>query len=526
MYIHVGPMAPKRIGTFLGAAMPAVKVAGTCAVLGAGAPGGASMRASKVAVKVAGTCAVLCLALLGGAAAPARGQEATVTAPATEGAVPAPTTAVAPPVDPRAARREALFDIALAALAHGDLEVSQRAFREAAGVPGDPVRSAVARSFAERVGRLHARRMQAQPFLPDQGVRRVPQPRPAERSQSTALVGTTSLLGVGLYGWTVPMALGMRNTSARRLLSTYMLVSAGAFLGPYFLTRDRHVSEGQANLALYGGTRGIFHGVLAGALIMGNLSIDQRERAWATSLLLGSTLELAGGYWLAGRTRMTAGQAHTVAALGDLGLITGVGAGYFFQFPGRASADQQAKGMAASALAGSAAGLAGGYLLGRRRDHSWGDAEVLRMAGLVGTFLGFGIADALGLQVDLQDRRVSGLSLAGTALGILVGDRLTRTTNFTVSQSMLIDLASVAGSLGATGVAYLFSPQSGEDAVPYMTAAAVGAGAGFGLTYWGLRDVRRGSSGRNAAARAAVGIGLLPTVGRRGEAGLALVGSL
>jgi hypothetical protein len=478
-------------------------------------------RSSVRALKVAGTCLVLWLAHGGRA----WGQEATVTAPAKEAeTAPAPVQ----PRDPEAIRREALFDIAVAALAQGDFQVSLRAFRQAADLPGDPVRSAVASSFAERVGRLQRRKLLAQPFVPDVVVRR-PDPPPPEPSQATALVGTTSVLGAGLYGWAVPMALGMESSSPRRTLSTYMLVSAGAFLGPYLLTRDRHVTPGQANLALYGGTRGMVHGVLVGALVVGNLSIDQRQRAWATSLMLGSTLELAGGYLLAGRTRLTPGQAHTVAALGDLGLISGVGAGYFLQFPRRATADQQARGMAAASLAGSAAGLAGGYLLARRRDHTWGDAEVLRTSGLVGWLLGFGIADLFDLDLDLQDRRVSGLTFAGTALGIVVGDRLTRSTDFIVSHSMLIDLGTVAGSLGAAGFAFLLTPQTGEDYdTPFMTAAAVGAGVGFALSYWALRDQERSSAGAGgrAGARAAPRIGLLPTLGRRGETGVSLVGSL
>jgi hypothetical protein len=444
----------------------------------------------------------------------------------------------AAPADPDAGRvapgtgkREALFDIAVAALVHGDLDVSERAFMDAAAVPGDPVRTAVAASFAERVRRLRIQRVRSQPFVPDDGTGRaepsltaaVPRRPPMETSQRTTVLGVTSLLGVTLYGWTLPVALGLSaGESARTLLGVYMLTSASAFVGPYLLTRNRPVSAGQANLVFYGGTRGIWHGVLAGALLLGDMSPDRRPRAWAASMLLGSATELVGGFLLAGQTRMTAGHARTMAALGDFGLLWGVAGGYFLRFPDRATVDQQSRGMATSTLVGSALGLTGGYLLGRRREHSWGDGEVLRMSGFVGGLVGLGAADLFDLNMDFRDRRISTLAVVGSVLGLAVGDRLTRNTEFSPSQSMILDLAAVAGGLAATGIAYVVTPQADDGSVdpPVVMTAALGSAAAFSLGYWALHDRPAG----RPRPRLAPQLGVLPTLGTRGERGLALSG--
>jgi hypothetical protein len=433
------------------------------------------------------------------------------------------------PRDPDTIRREALFDIAVAALVHGDLAVSERAFAQAADLPGDPVRATVASSFADRVRRLREQRLKSDSFAPPDLTARASRPAPpAERSYRAAFVGVTSVLGVSLYGWALPFALGMDTESPRRILGVYMLTGAASFVGPYLLTRDRPVSAGQANLVLYGGSRGAWHGVMAAALFGGN-TIQSHPRAWAASMALGSAAELTGGYLLAGRTRMTAGQARTVAALGDFGLLWGIGAGYFLRFPLRETTDKQARGMAASTLIGSALGLGGGYALARRRDHSWGDAEVLRMAGLLGGLVGFGTADVFDMDIDLADRKVTALAIAGSALGVVAGDRLVRHTELSVSQSFLVDLATIAGSLGATGVAYLAtSPDDDGTPVepPFLMAAALGGTAAFAASYWALHDRPDGPSSRpRRRAGAGPRLGLLPLRGDAGATGAALSGS-
>src|SRR5438552_3138840 len=83
-------------------------------------------------------------------AAPAAADPPPPPAPAPPAPPAAAPPAAAPPADPYQLRREALFDIAFAALASGRLELAKQSFDAAAALPGDPVRASVAASFADR----------------------------------------------------------------------------------------------------------------------------------------------------------------------------------------------------------------------------------------------------------------------------------------------------------------------------------------------------------------------------------------
>jgi hypothetical protein len=285
---------------------------------------------------------------------------ATPPEPATPTAPP-PADALAPPADANAGARERMFDVAFEALAAGDLTMAEQAFARAAALPGDPARQQVAASFAERARRLRIARTAAAPAAI------ATRAEPDVRSGRVPFLLTTAALGLGLYGWTLPNAVGLDpDDSPRLFVGSYMLTAASAFGVPFFLTRSGRVSPAQANLAFYGGTRGMWHGVLVGSLAAGHLSIDRRFRGWSASLLLGSLAGLTGGFFFAGEKALTPGQARTIAVGGDFGLLLGFGSGFLLDLDRRDSADAEARGMSAAGLAGAAVGLGVGHALARR----------------------------------------------------------------------------------------------------------------------------------------------------------------
>ena len=446
------------------------------------------------------------------------------------------------PADTHSARREALFELAFNALVEGNLELAERAFSEAAALPGDPAQSAVADSFVERVQRLRARRPRRAAVATSATVETSVAPGPRRstvKGERLALLGTSTALGLGLYGWTVPGVLGVEaNKSAGAFVGVYMLTAAGSFILPQLLISDR-VSPGQANLAFYGGTRGIWQGVLVGALLAGELDPDHHWRGWEASMLLGSLGGLIGGYHLARATDMTAGEARTMAAVGDLGLAMGFGAGFLLRFDGEPlvcpvdsenpgcfgfnpQADSQARKMAAAGLLGSGLGLVGGYVLGKHRDHTWGDGEVLRGATLLGIWSAWGLVEAGGTTVSLDNRPFTASLMAGGALGLLAGDRLVRRTDFSVGQAILVDLGTISGGLVGAGATWLIA---GDDAErPFVIASALGAIGGFAWTYWMFRDRPEGPAARSLSRLSRRGLAVIPTAGSQGHRGLAVAG--
>jgi hypothetical protein len=485
------------------------------------------------------------IALLLVAAAPALAQTPPLRAPNPFGeAPPAPTPdpLAAPedvvPLDPNGARRQSLFDVAFASLVAGDLILAERAFAEAAALPGNAVMSAVADSFVERVQQLRERRQAAR----DAG-RPAARPRSSAlgRTERVAILATSTALGLGLWGWAAPYSVGIDpGGSTRGFVAVYMFTAAGSFIVPYMLLGNEPVTPGQANLAFYGGTRGMFHGLLLGSAFGGELSGNRRVRTWAATMLMGSVLEMAGGYHFARAKSLTAGQARTMAAMGDLGILLGFGTAFLLRLDGgpiecpdpsfsdpacfapTKSRDDQARALSASGLTGAALGLGAGYLLARHRDHTWGDGEVVRATTAIGAWTGAGVAELFGTEISFRDRPFAGLLMGGALVGALAGDRLVGKTRFTPGQSMLIDLSALSGGLLGAGTTYLLPGNDGSK--PYFLASAAGAVVGFGLSYWGFHRSPDGPSSA-AVSRLAAGVTLVPTIGLRGEQGLALAGS-
>ena len=424
---------------------------------------------------------------------------------------PAPTADPAPaeallPVDAFAAQREALFDLAFKALVAGDLDRAERAFAAAASLGGDAAARAVAASFAARVRALRAAR--AAPSPPQSAA---PGSAESDNSGHIPFLLTTTAFGLGVYGWTLPGLLGVRaGDSPRTFVGLYMLAGASGFFAPFLLTKGEPLSAGAANLAFYGGTRGIIWGFLAASLIAGDDLSGRHERAFAGSLLAGSLLGLAGGAALARGASISAGHAHTVGVMGDFGMFLGLDILVLAGLNGTdLSNDEKARRISAAVLLGGAGATLGGYRLARARDNTWGDAEVMRAGGAFGLLAGVTFADEL----RLHDRGAAAVLLAGTVGGVVAGDRLTVNTNFSVGQSLLVDLSGIAGGLAATGLLYLFSPRDWSER-PYLLAATLGAGAGLGVTYHAFKDRGvGGASARGAAAAAPPSMALLPMLG-------------
>lgn len=489
---------------------------------------------ARIAAALAGTLGLLALGVGRSQAAPAKPPaELAPAAPAP--AAPPPPPAAAPPLELAAAQREALFDIAFRALTTGDLILAEQAFAQAAALPGDAAYRSVALSFVERVRRARAIAA-AQPAPPPASTAgaTVPSgtsagtsagtPAPArDYSGRVPLLLTTTALGLGAFGWTFPGMLNINfDETPRTFVGFYMVAASGAFVAPYFLTRKAGVTPAEANLVFYGGTRGLYLGVLTAATLAGDVNFDTRYRSFAAGVLLGGIGGAVGGYMFADRQQLTPGQARTTAALGDFGLGAGFGTGFLLGLADSGKTpDTRARGMAASGLLGAAVGLTGGYFLSRQRDNSWGDGEVMRAAGLLGAWSAF----AVTYVAETGDKPMVAAVMSGGLLGLAAGDRLVVRTDFTVGQSILVDLACVAGALAAAGTLYLFSPEDWTER-PFLITSALGGIAGLGLSYWAMRE--RSENALAASLSRAVGdtkVALLPLLGGNGERGVSLAGA-
>ena len=304
----------------------------------------------------------------------------------------------------------------------------------------------------------------------------------------TMLIAGASALGVGFYGWAVPVVLGLDGTAA---LAGYMFTTAASIVVPYLYTEDRPVTYGMANAWWWGATRGIVHA----SEFMGLVADEPSGDAMALATLAGSVGEGVAGYMWAERTGMSAGTAHTIGVSGDLGQAA-AGTVLMMTLP------EGGRVVLGGLLAGGIGGLVAGTEYASRRDHTWGDAEVLRAVTAVGAADGIALWD-LVTESDDEDTSVRILGaaiLAGSAAGFLYADHHLRGLDFSVGQSIIIDLAGIAGySLGA-GIAVLVTDNAGFDVESeeasfnseiYTSLGALGATAGVLLGMHSLADDAR-----------------------------------
>lgn len=297
------------------------------------------------------------------------------------------------------------------------------------------------------------------------------------------LLGQTTLAGLTFYGSAVPYVLGLEDSGAA---GGYLLTAASSFFLPFVLTQDQPVTYGMANLSRYGVSRGILHGILLHGLVAGEVRDrcgpverpcdgdggSSSERARLATAVTVSIAEGVGGYLWARNARMTAGTANAIAGSGDAGLFWGVSAAAVI-----GSEDPSLRGVATVVLPVTAATIVAGHQLAQRRDFTWGDADLIHTAGIVGALSGYAATDLAG-GGDASGRLFAGAGIVGSAAGIYIADRLVRNTDFSVGQAALNRLGTFAGALAGASLGVL-----AENGTVALTGTALGAAAGYALTY-------------------------------------------
>ena len=215
-------------------------------------------------------------------------------------------------------------------------------------------------------------------------------------------------------------------------------------------------------LVYYALTRGLVHAAMLEEMF--NSETVLREILLAGPLIL----ETVAAVLLAGSEGMTPGRAHLIGTGLDFGLIAGfmVGALAGASYAPESSTEGYLPLLPPLTL--SLAGAVVGALLVDARHLTWGDVEFVHLSGLVGAFAG---GAALG-SLDRPDLGV----LLGSAGGLLLGGLLVRGRDFSVGQSLAMDLITLVGGIsGAVAAGRL-------GATSEMGALAGGAGAAVGLS--------------------------------------------
>lgn len=262
-----------------------------------------------------------------------------------------------------------------------------------------------------------------------------------DQSGRTRFLIQTFLFSYGFYSWAIPVALDLEGRSAQ---ITGLLVGSAGFFTPFAITSRTPVSEASASLSGLGGLTGMAQGIALSELLLGKESSPRTRLGLATA---GSLADLASGFGLAWRWRLDAGTAEVIGWGGIYGLLMGVGATHV----AFGVEDEHQRLAAAAALAGSGLGCGAGYALARQDAYTRGDADLLVLSGILGAHTGL----ALARFSDSENSRLyTGALMAGSILGLGVGQGLLRERDFSLNQSRIVLLSTVGGYLlgGATSL--------------------------------------------------------------------------
>ena len=297
-------------------------------------------------------------------------------------------------------------------------------------------------------------------------------------------VATTTLMCFGFYGWAIPY-LFEENASSETVTGTYLVTaSAGTFL-PLWFTRERPVSMGTALMTWYGMSRGTLHG----ALLPYTLGQSPPEKSPVGTAFVMSIAEGIAGFEWAARTHMTEGSALTISNGSDFGILYGLGFSHLFDATGSEAAT--------GTLIGSGLGLAAGALYAPHRDHTYGDASVMRTAGWVGGYVGLAIVQTLGPEEYEKPSTVG--ALTGATAGLILGDGFVRKADFTFGQGVVVDLCTIGGGLLGLGIGAFSAGDTDVQRRVYWSASALGSIGGYAIGYaLGAKPARRAAADRSA----------------------------
>jgi len=282
------------------------------------------------------------------------------------------------------------------------------------------------------------------------------------------LIGSTAL-SLFHYGWAVPVMFNVHN--GKTAVALYLLVSSSGFYLPYYLTKNVSIPYSTANLALYGGTRGLIHGSALNVLINNNTNSQNT----AGFMMLGSLGEAIAGYYSANKLHLSTGTVSIIEKGGDFGITWGFETAYLL---GKGD-DNRFK--AGSVLVGSGVGLLTGRYLSKSQEYTTGDAGIVRAAGILGYGIG---AAAVIIAGEDNDKPVAAATLLGSGIGIGMGNQFVKNKDFSSGQGTLVTLSEIAGGLCGAGIAYLITPQNNNENNEkiYALMSSIGASAGF----WGM----------------------------------------
>ncbi len=298
--------------------------------------------------------------------------------------------------------------------------------------------------------------------------------KPFDQSGRLPLIVSSTVLGLGFWGWALPTMLEADNTAV--FTGLYLLTAGTSFAVPYYLTMNSNIPKAVGTYTSFGGFAGIFHGLFLFDLVNGGISNAPSSSIIGT-MFFSSLSEMIINYSISKSNNFSNGKSSTMVSTSVFGTLMGLALTDFL------SLYNSPRLWSATTIATSAFGYLAGDYLSKRQSYSEGDATVLTASGLLGAALPISIV-ALTDASDSKPYSIAGT--IGACLGLLLGNYLTSDVDFETSHGDYIMLGTFGGGLIGAGIGLIVTSTSErKNSIPLY--ATIGGIAGFSTLYFSFK---------------------------------------
>jgi hypothetical protein len=285
------------------------------------------------------------------------------------------------------------------------------------------------------------------------------------------LLGACLVSGLTTYG---PAFMGIANSSSTRInTGLYMLGAGGLFFVPFFATKDKAVSYGQANMVYYGLSRGFGHGLFINNSITSPNDVTSQNVA-AAGFIMGIT-EATVGFHLVKSLKISNGNANLITVYGDYGYYLGISTALQIY---NTAGDVNPQNISAITVTGAIGTEIAGYFIGKKYPVSTGDAEIIYSTAMLGAFLPLTFVD---LTKPIKPASYTTPSALLGIAGLYIGHKLTQDIDYSFTQGFITKIGTVAGGLMGCGLTYLLIENA--KSWQYFAGSYIGAQATFYMLY-------------------------------------------
>lgn len=298
------------------------------------------------------------------------------------------------------------------------------------------------------------------------------------------LLWTSTLLGATYYGTALGLSVfgSSFGDDAATTAFPFLFAGGAGFALPYILTKNTTITRGDASLMRDALILGPATGWGLTALLLGEniANGDNYRLGFGLSMVTGVAGTLAA-YKFSRSNNLSEGHANVISTTTIYGGVMGLCAAAMVGDITDLSAEVGVRLLSGLALAGSATGFVVGHSLGKAQPYTVGDATSYAITTALAGLLPLSAYAAFGTFDDFDATLLSGATILTTAAGMYLGDRGVKGRDYSADEAQYMGLGVAGGALAGLGVSIMVSASKSSPLIMLggATAGFLAVRAGF-----------------------------------------------